>query len=213
MGIDSQQLQAQQQSSMVEWAVGRRSVKTVEYQSHQLSVVKSTPSGFLVALICGVQEGKNGHIAAKASAEAFEQYTHQSLVDLFSRADRASIDTSGCSVAAAIFNTNYNTVTWFGVGNVQGFLHHRSELAEPRYSWLVPHSGFVGDNQFSIRELTLPVRMGDVMIFATDSIMPEFADELPIEGKPRIIADTLLPQFARPEIDSLMLVTRYLGGI
>ena len=84
-----------------------------------------------------------------------------------------------------IFNTSYHTVSWFGVGSIQGFLHHRSEAAEPRFHWLKPQPGYVGDNLFSIRETTLPVRMGDVLILATDTIYTEFADALPIEGKPR----------------------------
>jgi hypothetical protein len=213
MSIDFHQMQQQQQSSMVEWAVARRSVRTVENQSAEFSVVKSTPSGFLIALVSGIRDGSGGHKAGKAVAEVFETYTHQSLVDLFNRADRASKDTGGCSVAAAIFNTSYNTVSWFGVGSIQGFLHHRSDAADPKYHWLKPQPGYVGDNQFSIRETTLPVRMGDNLILATDTIHPEFADALPIEGKPRVVADRLLGDFARPEDDALMLVTRYLGGI
>jgi hypothetical protein len=210
MSIESHQLQ--QQSSVVEWAVGRRSVKTLDWKSAESSVVKSTPSGFLIAVVDATQDGHDGTRAAQLAAEVFEGYTHQSLIDLFNRADRACKDTVGCSVSAAIFNTSYHTVSWFGVGTIQGFLHHRSPTADPRYQWLKQQQGFVGDNQFTIREMTYSVHMGDVLILATDGIKPEFAGALPIEGKPRVVADTLLAEFARPEDDSLMLVTRYLGG-
>src|ERR1700735_5609381 len=116
MSIDFHQMQQQQQSSMVEWAVARRSVSTRETESGQTSVVKSTPSGFLIALICGLRERNEGVKAARAVAEVFESFTHQPLSELFSRADRASKDTGGCSVAAAVFNTSYHTVSWLGVG-------------------------------------------------------------------------------------------------
>ncbi len=210
MSIESQQLQ--QQSSVVEWAVGRRSVKMVEYKSPLMSVVKSTHSGFLIAVIDATQDGKDGNMAAKAAAEVFEGFTHQSLVDLFNRADRCAKETGGCSISAAIFNTSYHTASWFGVGNVQGFLHHRSPTADPRYNWLKLQQGFVGDNLFTIRDMTYSVHMGDVLILATTGIKPEFAGALPIEGKPRVVADTLLAEYARTDDDSLMLVTRYLGG-
>ncbi len=210
MSIDSKQLQ--QQSSVVEWAVGRRSIKVAEQRSPLTSVVKSTPSGFLIAVIDATQDGKDGNMAAKAAAEIFEGFTHHSLVDLFNRADRCAKETGGCSISAAIFNTSYHTANWFGVGNVQGFLYHRSPTADPRYNWLKLQQGFVGDNQFTIRDTTYPVRMGDVLILATTGIKPEFAGAMPIEGKPRVIADALLAEYARPEDDSLMLVTRYLGG-
>jgi hypothetical protein len=211
MSIDSKQLQQQQQTSVVEWAVGRRT-KDAEQLGSLTSVVKSTPSGFLIAVIDATQDGKDGNFAAKAAAEIFEGFTHHSLVDLFNRADRCAKETGGCSISATIFNTSYHTATWFGVGNVQGYLHHRSPTADPRYRWLKLQQGFVGDNQFTIRENTHSIHMGDVLILATTGIRPEFAGALPIEGKPRVVADALLAEYARPEDDALMLVTRYLGG-
>lgn len=201
----------QPQSSVVEWAVGRRA-KDVDQLSSLTSVVKSTPSGFLIAVIDATQDGKSGNLAAKAAAEIFEGFTHHSLVDLFNRADRLAKDTGGCSISATIFNTSYHTATWFGVGNVQGYLHHRSPSASPRYKWLKLQQGFVGDNHFQIRENTQPVKYGDVLILATAGIREQFAGALPIEGKPRVVADSLLASFAREGEDALMLVTRYLGG-
>jgi hypothetical protein len=201
----------QSQTSVVEWAVGKRA-KDVDQLSSLTAVVKSTPSGFLIAVIDATQDGKPGNFAARAAAEIFDGYTHHSLVDLFNRADRCAKETGGCSISAAIFNTSYHTATWFGVGNVQGYLQHRSPAANPRYSWLKLQQGFVGDNQFQIRESTQPVKFGDVVILATSGIRPEFSGALPIEGKPRVVADSLLASFAREDDDALMLVTRYLGG-
>lgn len=201
----------QTQASVVEWAIGRRS-RDVDQLTSLTPVVKSTPSGFLIAVIDATQDGKPGCSAAKAAAEIFEGYTHHTLVDLFNRADRCSKETGGCSISATIFNTSYHTATWFGVGNVQGYLHHRSPSATPRYQWLKLQQGFVGDNRFQIREITNPVKYGDLLILATSGIRPDFAAELPIEGKPRTVADSLLAGYAREEDDALMLVTRYLGG-
>jgi phosphoserine phosphatase RsbX len=212
MSMQIAPIQVQQsQTSVVEWAVGKRA-KDVEQLSSLTAVVKSTPSGFLIAVIDATQDGKPGNFAAQAAAEIFEGYTHHSLVDLFNRADRCAKETGGCSISAAIFNTSYHTATWFGVGNVQGFLHHRSPSANPRYQWLKLQQGFVGDNRFQIRESTHPVRFGDVLILATSGIRSEFSGALPIEGKPRVVADSLLASFAREDDDALMLVTRYLGG-
>lgn len=201
----------QTEASVVEWALGRRS-RDVDKMSSLSSVVKSTPSGFLIAVIDATQDGKPGCNAAKAAAEIFEGYTHHTLVDLFNRADRCAKETGGCSVSATIFNTSYHTATWFGVGNVQGYLYHRSPSANPRYQWLKLQQGFVGDNRFQIREHTNPIKYGDLLILATSGIRPDFATELPIEGKPRIVADSLLAGYTRDEDDALMLVTRYLGG-
>ncbi len=201
----------QPHASVVEWAVGRRA-KDHDHLSSLTSVVKSTPSGFLIAVIDATQDGPKGNFAAKAAAEIFEGYTHHSLVDLFNRADRCAKETGGCSISATIFNTSYHTATWFGVGNVHGYLHHRNPTADPRYRWLKLQQGFVGDNQFTIRENTHPVHIGDVLILGTTGLKPEFAGALPIEGRPRVVADKLLAEYAREDDDALILVTRYLGG-
>lgn len=212
MSMQMTPVQVQQpQNSVVEWAIGRRS-KNVDQPDSLTTVVKSTPSGFLIAVIDATQDGKPGNAAALAAAEIFEGFTYHSLVDLFNRADRCAKETGGCSISATIFNTSYHTATWFGVGNVQGYLHHRSPAASPRYHWLKLQHGFVGDNQFQIRESTHPIRFGDVLILATSGIRSDFSGALPIEGKPRVVADSLLASFAREDDAALMLVTRYLGG-
>jgi phosphoserine phosphatase RsbX len=201
----------QSQSSTVEWAVRFGTTKE-RNQAPEQYVVKATPSGFLIAIVDGMAHSPEALMACQLAVEALNEYTHQNVVTLFERCDRACKRTSGVSITAAIFNTSYNTVSWFGVGNVEALLWHRNPTSDPRYHMLVQQPGLVGHGLLSLKELSLPVRAGDLLILASDGIKPGIVDALPIEGKSKVVADSLIQSHARPNDDATILVTRYLGG-
>ncbi len=199
-------------SSTVEWAVARRTAPG-RTQAPEQYVVKNTPNGFLIAIIDGMAHSPEALTACQLAIEVLNEYTHQNVVTLFERCDRACKRTSGVSITAAIFNTSYNTVSWFGVGNVEAVLWHRNPNSDPRYHALVQQPGLVGHGLLSLKELSLPVRAGDLLILASDGIKPGISEALPIEGKSKVVADALLQSHGRPDDDATILVTRYLGGI
>ena len=200
------------QSSTVEWAVSRKTVQG-RPQAPEQYVVKATPSGFLIAIVDGMGHSPEALTACQLAVEALNEYTHQNVVTLFERCDRSCKRTSGVSITAAIFNTSYNTVSWFGVGNVEAVLWHRNPHSDPRYHLLVQQPGLIGHGLLSLKELSLPVRAGDLLILASDGIKPGIVEALPIEGKSKIVADSLMHSHGRPDDDATILVTRYLGGI
>jgi hypothetical protein len=57
----------------------------------------------------------------------------------------------------------------------------------------------------------MPLARGDLLIFATDGIRRDFADDLMPTGSCREIADRILQQYAIGTDDALVLVARYLG--
>ena len=210
------QQQQHQPSSLVEWAVGRQSRqqtsgKSESHRAH-IPLLKATPSGIICALIDGVGQDAAAERAAQLAAAPFEEYTHQSLTELFARADKAGAASGGVAVTAAMFNVGFNTISWFGVGHVQGTLFRRSPAADPRYHKLELVSGLLGTGQVRLRESCLPIKPGDLLIFATENISQSFVEALPIDGKPRLVADQLMAKYCTPDTDSAMIVVRYLGS-
>jgi phosphoserine phosphatase RsbX len=57
---------------------------------------------------------------------------------------------------------------------------------------------------------TLPMHPGDIVIFATDGIRPDFADNIGTGGSPSMIANEILEHHALETDDALVLVVRYL---
>ena len=156
-----------------------------------------------------MEHGQNAAAAAQSAASILESYTHQTLIDLFARCDKECRTAGGVSISAAIFNRG--RVSWFGVGNVNGIIYHHDPESTPPYLMLEQFGGLVGDGHFKLREQTIPLKPGDLTILASDGMKPEFVKALPIEGKPRVVADQLLSSYTRDDADSLIIVTRYLG--
>lgn len=205
-----QSAQTQQQSALVEWAVGRR--KNEPGDDTVVPVVKSTPNGILVGLIDANGRGEKPLRAAQIAASVLESWTHHPLVEMINRLDKECRGTTGVAVNAAIFTNSYNSVNWFGVGNIRGVVFRRSPAANPRHVVLDQVQGLVGTDQFRLRELCQPVKPGDLVIFASDGLDPSFVEALPIDGKPRVVADQLLENYCLAGRDAVIIVVRYLGS-
>jgi len=207
---NSMEQQQQQQSSLIEWAKAKQEKPQPPHKT-EIPVVKATPSGILVGLVDGVGQGPASEEAAQLAADTLQEYTHQSLSELFARCERACGGTKGVAMSAAIVNSGFNTISWFGAGHVQGVLFRRSPAAEPRIHKLERFNGLVGTGQIRLRELCLPIKPGDLLIFASEGVLDSFVEALPIDGKPRVVADQLLSKYCQENHDCSIVVVRYLG--
>ena len=54
--------------------------------------------------------------------------------------------------------------------------------------------------------------LGDMVIFATDGIAPDFADDLRLDGPVGEIAERIISRYGKKTDDALVLVTRYVGA-
>jgi phosphoserine phosphatase RsbX len=201
----------QVQSTSVEWAIGKKTADGHSRSAEQ-HLVKSTPTGFLIAIVDAIGTDDEAFAAGQIAISILDDYTHQSMPNLFDKCDRALKSTSGVSITAAIFNTSYNTVSWFGVGNIEGLLFHRSLHTSPRYHQLALQTGLAGQGLSSLNEKCLPVHPGDLVILTSDGIFPGIVEALPIEGRPRAVADKILHDYAKDNEEATLLVTRYLGA-
>jgi len=200
-----------QPSSFIEWAVARKEKSQGPHKA-LLPVVKSTPSGTLAVLIEANGLGDEGMELAKYAATVWEDYTYQALTELFNRCEHLCRGTSGVAVSAVLINSRSHSISWCGAGNVQGVLFHRNAAAEPRYHRLITDNALLGSGSCILREMRVPVKPGDLVIFASDGVSPKFVDALPIDGKPRLVADELLANHCKEDTDCALVLVRYLGN-
>jgi negative regulator of sigma-B (phosphoserine phosphatase) len=203
-------MEEQQHSSLIEWAQAKQEKPQPPHKT-EIPVVKATPSGILVGLIDGVGQGQGAEEAAQLAATTLQEFTHQSLSELFARCERACGGTKGVAISAAIVNPGVNTISWFGAGHVQGVLFKRSPAAEPRLHKLDRFNGLVGTGQIRLREMCVHIKPGDLLIFASEGVSDTFVEALPIDGKPRLVADQLLAKYCQEDTDCSIVVVRYLG--
>jgi negative regulator of sigma-B (phosphoserine phosphatase) len=199
-----------QKVSIVEWAGAERKLPGTSIYTERY-VVKSTPSGTLLAVVDGLAHTPEAQRATEAAYEILQNYTHQTLVELISKCDQACKGSTGAVVSAAILNTSYGTMTWYGIGNIEAVLIAANPQTIPRYQTLTQQAGILGEGIHSLREVTLPIKRQDVIVFATEAINIGFAESLRIEGRPRAIADQIIAQYAKVDADAMVLVARYLG--
>ncbi len=195
---------------LLEWAVATKTLLG-ERESGDLSVVKSVPSGVLVAVVDGLGHGAEAAAAARAAVDAIERHGQESPLALFERCHRALHGTRGVVMSVAFFGRADRSMTWLGVGNVEGLLLPADGAGRARGS-LVTRGGIVGSELPRLQPHTLPVASGDLLIFATDGIRDGFADAFRVDATPQQLADQVLARHGKGTDDALVLVARYRGG-
>lgn len=166
--------------------------------------------GAMVGVIDGLGHGAEAAVAARIAAEVLEQNATQSVITLVQLCHEKLRASRGVVMSLATFNALDGTVTWLGVGNVEGVLLHRDPYGTVNQEVLPLRGGVVGDQLPLLMASVLPLSRGDTLIFATDGIRLGFAEGLKVDSA-QASADAVLARFARGTDDALVLVARYTG--
>jgi hypothetical protein len=195
---------------LIEWGVAARPLEG-EVESGDLYVVKPFPKGVLVAAVDGLGHGPEAAAAARSAVAILKDYAHEPVISLLRRCHERLIRTRGAVMSLASFNALDSTMTWLGVGNVEGLLLRADAAANPPRENVLLRSGVVGYQLPALHAAILPVTRGDVLILATDGIRSGFAEDVSLSDPPQRIAEHILARRARGMDDALVLVARYLG--
>jgi hypothetical protein len=114
-------------------------------------------------------------------------------------------------MSLALLHAHENSMTWSGVGNVEGVLLAGENSGRCRREWLMLRGGVVGYQLPPLRAAALPIRSGDLLIFCTDGIATGFLEDVEASDPPQAIADQILVRHGKRTDDALVLVARYLG--
>ena len=205
-------------------------------ESGDRSLVKTFPQGVLLAVVDGLGHGHEAAIAAQAAIATLEENAHESVVTLVERCHRDLRPTRGAVMSLAALshtaeavpepggplvrpvaaqralessNGPQATMTWLGVGDVEGVLLRADRFAGKEC--LLSRGGVVGYQLPTLRLTRLPVGRGDLVIFTTDGIHGDFIEKVRAGDSPQQIADAILIRCNRGTDDALVLVARYVG--
>jgi hypothetical protein len=197
--------------SILDWAVASQATPG-EVVSGDGHLVQEFPGGALAAAVDGVGHGVEAAAAAQVAVETLQAHAHQSVLPLVKRCHEALLKTRGVVMTLASFNAVDGTLTWVGVGNVEGVLLRADPKASPAREHALLLGGVVGLQLPVLRGFVIPVAAGDTLMFATDGIRSGFDEGLPPDLTPRQTADRIMGRNAKGTDDALVLVARYLGG-
>jgi serine phosphatase RsbU (regulator of sigma subunit) len=189
---------------LVEWTVAIRSLGNES--GDQYLVSRTADGGVLVAVVDGLGHGPEAASAAKTAIAVLEASDERELGTRFLRCHERLRDTRGVVLSLALFATG--SLTWLGVGNVDGVLL-RSGFSAPEQ--LLVRGGVVGRRLPSLELSRLTVARGDTLILVTDGIQSRFADDPGITFATPPTAERILADHGKEDDDALVLVVRYLG--
>jgi negative regulator of sigma-B (phosphoserine phosphatase) len=192
-------------SAVLEWAVASRPLPG-EHVSGDAAVVSPAGDRAVVAAVDALGHGPEAARVAARAASVVEEFAAEDVASIVRRCHEALRGTRGAAISAASFSAADGTMTWLGVGNVEGRLVRSRRADEAPLG-----AGVAGAELPLLAPVTLPVARGDVLAFATDGIDGGFADWLDVSGTPQRIADRILADHGKPVDDALVVVARYLG--
>jgi serine phosphatase RsbU (regulator of sigma subunit) len=184
-------------------------------------LVKPFEHGLLAAVVDGLGHGEEAAQAAELAVETLGAQPAATVEQLLKDCHEKLRRTRGAVLSLALFNHNdqtaASTMTWLGVGNVKGLLV-RAARPSASHEWLFLRGGVVGYNLPNLRPLSLPIAVGDQLIFVTDGIRSGFDQLLaarpassPVPLEPQLLANAILEQYSRHTDDALVLVLKYMG--
>ena len=188
--------------------------------SGDLHLVTSFSKGVLIAVVDGLGHGEDAVAAAHTAILTLREHAEEHVVALFQQCHEQLKNTRGVVMSLASVRAHDGLMTWAGVGDVEGVLLREDVNAGLVRESLPLRGGVVGYQLPPLRATVLPVRRGDILIFATDGLRSSFVQEPLLRNPllrraqdgPQQLADQLLTQYGKATDDALVLVARYLGA-
>ncbi len=193
---------------LIEWGFATIPLKG-QAVSGDSYIIKPFPNGILMAVVDGLGHGYEAAAASDIAIATLDTYAHEPIIPLVRRCHEALKGTRGVVMSIASFNSLDKTMTWLGVGNIEGILLREDVKAVPSRKSLLLRGGVLGYHLPPLKESVIPVLPGDTLIFATDGIRSSFEKDIKLSDKPQQIADSIMAQFNRETDDALVLVVRY----
>ena len=194
----------------VEWSVATRP-HPGQAVSGDLHVVSTCAHGVLIGVVDGLGHGDEATAAARAAIDVLSAHSGEAVISLVQRCHRALQQTRGVVMTLLSLNTDNDTASLIGVGNVETVVVRAAPEAKPRRESVLLRGGVVGYQLPALQAANVPFTAGDLVVFATDGVREDFGD-LIISGEPTAqLVDRVMNQKFRGNDDGLVLACRYLG--
>jgi hypothetical protein len=164
----------------------------------------------VLATIDGLGHGPEAATAAQLAATVIEHNPAEPLDVLMLLAHREMADTRGAAATVAILDGETSTMSWLGVGNVDGVLIRADRDARPHSHGVFLVGGVLG---YHMGRLHLPdpvmLAEGDVVVLASDGVRANLAEVVQPDVPVERLADMIIAKYARIDDDATVLAARY----
>lgn len=197
------------QPGLFEWAVAQAPMKG-NARSGDAYLMKTLPSGALVAVIDGLGHGEEAAEAAQIALAAVEEQSSADVLAILKRChERLQGTPRGVVMTLASFDIGGRKLVCAGVGNVEAIFWHADPQNVLRPKMVTLRRGVIGSRMPDLHESAMSLCPGDVLILFTDGIKMGTDITLRLDNPPQQIADSILAKYASGTDDALVLVIRY----
>jgi phosphoserine phosphatase RsbX len=196
--------------SVIEWASAGMPLDG-QIQSGDLPVIVRFQDGALVAVIDGLGHGPEAAFAASQAARILETSARDSVTALMQRCHEGLLKTRGAVMTVVSFDAVDSSMTWIGVGNVDGLLLRADPAAGRPREAITARGGVVGYQLPPLRASATSISPGDTLIMTTDGIRSGFTSGLCPASDLQETADSIMTRHSKGSDDALVLVVRYTG--
>jgi anti-sigma regulatory factor (Ser/Thr protein kinase) len=168
------------------------------------------PGGALVAVIDGLGHGEEAEKASLRAEQVLLAAPYAPVDELMKQCHEELKGTRGAVISLASFDGEHDTMSWLGVGNVEGVLVRSEDGAGDEA--VAMRGGTVGFLLPPLTPRTLKVQRGDTLVLATDGIRHGFKAEVIRSRQPQEIADAILQLWSKTTDDAFVMVARYTGA-
>lgn len=174
-------------------------------------MVRVTETETLLAVIDGLGHGPEAATAAGRAVDVLQENPAEPVEVLLVLCHTALARTRGAAVTVASISSSNGSMSWLGVGNVEGVVVRGApgDNASSSTEWAMLHGGIVGHQLPTLRPRIVDLEPGDLLLMATDGIARSFSEDVSAAAGPGRLADRILENLARPTDDALVLVARY----
>jgi serine/threonine protein phosphatase PrpC len=195
---------------LIDWGAASRALPG-ETETGDAYLVQPFDGGVLVAVADGLGNGREAAEAAGIAMGLLRDQAGKDLVRLVRLCHERLHGTRGVVMSLACFDAGEPTMTWLGVGNVEGHLLRADPSAKPPRDSIMLRGGVLGFRAPEVRASRRAVSAGDLVILATDGIRGGFWGGVDLDAGLQKIADDLLRQYGKASDDALAVAVRYLG--
>lgn len=194
-----------------EWWVAKHALpgQTLSGDHH---LVQEYPHGALLAAVDGLGHGSEASAAADVAIRILRSFATEPVLALLNRCHEALRGTRGVVMSLAQYDATEGTVTWTGVGNVEGLALRPQTVNGSSSTRLLLRRGVVGARLPPLHVATFPVQPGDLLILTTDGVAADFDRGLDPRAPLQMLADGILARHGRKDDDALVLAARLVEG-
>jgi negative regulator of sigma-B (phosphoserine phosphatase) len=194
--------------SRVDCYLVKRALTLRETECGDTGVIKEFDGQCFLALVDVLGHGSEAHTAALSAQKYLEQNYRQELIDVMQGLHACLMGTRGAVAAICRLDIKTGKLIYVGVGNIA------VRVLGPRNSRFVSRDGIVGYMMSTLKEQTLKLFAGDVLVMHSDGIKEHFElSKSPgiLTGTAKSIAVELLNQFGKRNDDASCIALKYLG--